>query len=208
MHRFVWDIHYPGPENPERPFEQGGVWAPPGNYTVELMADGQTSREPLVVKPDPRVRIAPAAYEREFSLARKVQDASGRISAAVTEATKLLKALEDRKAHETRLRPQIEHVEAEISSLSDVPLAANARTGHESPLLRTDSLKSLAADFGKLKNAVDGADAEPSADSLASYAALSKTLSDSLRAWQQLKQKDLAELNEALKSEGEQPVSP
>jgi photosystem II stability/assembly factor-like uncharacterized protein len=206
MHRFVWDIHYPGPENPERPSEQGGVWAPPGDYTVELTADGQTLRQPLVVQPDPRVKIAPAAYEREFSLARKVQDASGQISAALAEAAKLLKTLDERKAHETKLQPEIEQLETEISSLSDVPLAANIRPGRENPPRRTDSLKGLQADFGKLKNAVDGADADPSADSLASYAMLSKTLSGTLRAWQQLKQKSLAGLNAALKMEGEQPV--
>jgi photosystem II stability/assembly factor-like uncharacterized protein len=208
MHRFVWDIHYSGPENPERPFEQVGVWAPPGKYTVELTADGQTLRQSLVVKPDPRVQIAPAAYEHEFSLASKVQDASGQLSAALTEATKLLKALEERKSRETRLRPQIERIEADISALSDAPLPANVRPGRESPLLRTDSLKSLAADFGKLKNAVDGADADPSADSLSSYATLSKMLADTLREWEQLKQKKLADLNAELKTDGEQPIGP
>ncbi len=207
MHRFVWDIHYSGPANPERPFAEHGVWAPPGNYTVELKADGKTLRQPLLVAPDPRVRLPAAAYEREFSLAMKVQDASSQVSASIKEATALLKVLAERKAHETKLLPQFEHVENDISGLSDIPVAARVRSGHENPLFRTDSLKSLAADFDKLKRAVDDADAEPSADSLAAYAALSKTLTATLQAWAQLKEKDLAALNAQLKAEGEKPVN-
>ena len=208
MHRFVWDIHYPGSENPERRRAMVGVWAPPGNYTVELTTDGQTLRQPLVVKPDPRVKVAPGAYEREFSLAMKVQAASAQVSAAGKEATQLLKALDERKARDAELRPQIERIEADVSSLSDVPLAASVRPGRENPSLRTDSLKSLAADFEKLKQAVDGADADPSADSLAAYAELSKTLSNTLKAWEQLKRTGLADLNAQLKAKGEKPVSP
>lgn len=206
MHRFVWDIHYSGPANPGRRRATGGVWAPPGNYTVELAADGQTLHQPLIVKPDPRVKIAPAAYEREFSLAVKVQAASEQISAALKEATQVLKTLEERKAFKAELRPQIEQIEVDVSSLSDIPLPANIRAGRENTPLRTDSLQSLSADFEKLKSAVDGADAEPSADSLASYAELSKTLSNTLRTWEQLKQKDLAGLNARLKADGEKPV--
>jgi len=208
MHRFVWDIHYAGPANPEKRRETGGIWAPPGNYMVELTADGQTMRQPLIVKPDPRVKIAPAAYEREFSLAMKVQAASEKTSAALKEATRLLKTLEDRKALKAELRPQIEKVEADVSSLSDIPLPTNIRAGRESTPLRTDSLQSLQADFEKLKSAVDGADADPSTDSLASYAELSKTLSNTLRAWEQLKRKELAGLDAQLKAEGEKPLDP
>jgi hypothetical protein len=175
---------------------------------VALSAGGETLRQPLVVKPDPRVKLAPAAYEREFSLAMNVQDASTQIAAALDEATKLLKALDDRKARETKLRPQIEQIEADISRLSDVPLPANVRPGRQTPPPHTDSLTSLSADFAKLRSAVDGADADPSADSLASYALLSKSLSDTLHAWRELKQKELSSLDAALKAEGEKPIEP
>jgi hypothetical protein len=207
MHRFVWDLHYAGAGNPENPFEAAGIWAPPGNYTAELTADGQTLRQPLIVKPDPRIKLAPAAFQREFALAMNVQNASAQIAAALNEASDLLKALEDREARETRLRPQIEQAMSDISALSDIPLPANTRPGRENPPLRTDSLQSLAADFSKLKQAVDGADADPGADSLAAYATLSKTLADTLHAWRQLKEKDLAALNAGFKTEGESPLA-
>jgi hypothetical protein len=207
MHRFVWNIHYPGAGNPENPFGPGGVWAPPGNYAVELSVNGQTLRQPLVVKPDPRVNVTPAALQREFSLAVKVQDASAQASIALKEASGTLKALAKRDAQETKLRPQIEQTMAAISALSDIPLAAKKHSDGESRPFRAASLQSLAVDCRKLKQSVDGADADPSTDSRAAYAALSKTLAGTLHAWQQLKQKDLAALNAGFKAENEKPLS-
>ena len=40
-HRLVWDLRYAAPPRLEGPFRQGGVWAPPGRYTVTLLVDGQ-----------------------------------------------------------------------------------------------------------------------------------------------------------------------
>ena len=203
MHRFVWNLHYPGPGDPENPFEAGGVWAPPGIYTVELSADGEVRRQPLVIKPDPRVRIAPAAYEREYALAMKIQSASARVSTALAEATKMVKALEERMEHESKLRTQFERLLADIADLSDIPTASNNRPGRETLLRRTDSLKSLEAAFKTLKRAVDGADADPSPDSQRSYAVLAKALDGTLLLWQQLKQTKLAALDAQIRAQGE-----
>jgi len=186
MHRFVWNIHYPGPRDPENPFDSGGVWAPPGNYIVDLTADGKTLRQPLVVKPDPRVKLGPAAYAHEFTLAMKIQSASEKISSALKHATELLKSLQRRAQQQSKQRPQIDQLIAAVSAVSDVSLSAAPRRGPQATLIHTNSLKSLAADFDKLKSAVDGADAEPGKDSVASYAILSKTLAATLRAWDQL----------------------
>ena len=53
-----------------------------------------------------------------------------------------------------------------------------------------------------------GADADPSADAVASYARLSKMAAATLRNWQQLKRNDLAELNAALSEAGAKPIAP
>src|SRR3989442_11825074 len=36
-------------------------WVPPGRYTVRLTVDGVTKSQPITVRLDPRVRIAPEA---------------------------------------------------------------------------------------------------------------------------------------------------
>jgi hypothetical protein len=65
MHRFVWDLHGPPPQQGGRggppisaiPLDtplREGEWIPPGEYTVKLTVNGRTYAQPLVVKPDPR----------------------------------------------------------------------------------------------------------------------------------------------------------
>ena len=60
MHRFVWDLRYPGVPggNPRfRMFGMGaGPWAPPGKYTVKLIVTGDSYCQPLTVNIDPRVK--------------------------------------------------------------------------------------------------------------------------------------------------------
>jgi len=77
MHRFSWDLKFDpvspvdlipaGDEEatgavPGRTYPNYNVpWVPPGNYTVRLTVDGATKTQPIVVKLDPRVTIAPLA---------------------------------------------------------------------------------------------------------------------------------------------------
>jgi photosystem II stability/assembly factor-like uncharacterized protein len=206
MHRFMWDLHYPSGEESDNPFRASGVWAPPGNYWIALSVNGQTLRQPLTVKPDPRVKMAPAALLREFQLAMQVQTAAAQTAAALKDASALMKALAARAPHETRLRPQMLHAMASIAALTDVPLPSNVHPGRENPPARADSLRSLASDFQKLEQAVDAADADPSADAKASYATLSKMLAATLKQWQALKQAEIAALNAALAAAGEKAV--
>ena len=69
-------------------------------------------------------------------------------------------------------------------------------------------MRALSADLDKLERAVDGADAEPSADALESYARLSKMVVTTLDNWQQLKRNDLARLNVELSETGDKPIAP
>ena len=75
MHRFSWDLKFDpvsavdlvpaGDEDatgavPGRTYPNYNVpWVPPGRYTVRLTVDGITKTQPMTVRLDPRVRIAP-----------------------------------------------------------------------------------------------------------------------------------------------------
>jgi hypothetical protein len=210
MHRFVWDLRYPKPAAAESSGdapERGGVWSPPGSYIVELDVDGRSYRQPLLLKPDPRVHVSQDAFQREFELARKIEDASTRASAASAEAGKLLKALDAREAHAgTSLRAPMAALTDKISDLSGVEAHPHAGNSMPSPPRRLDSLRALSMSLMKLEQAVDGADGDPSTDAQTSYAVLSQTLTGTLDAWQQLKRVDVAALNAQLKAAGEKPV--
>lgn len=210
MHRFVWDLHYPKPSAKGcNTYQTDGVWAAPGKYTIDLSVDNNTYSQSLAVKADPRVRISAAALQREFALAQKVASESAQVSAASAEARRLLKALTPRLASaKPPIHKQIAALMKAISDLSEVQLQPDPRLLTGPPPHRTDSLRALSSKLDKLERAIDGADADPSADALASYARLSKMAAATLHDWQQLEGNDLAELNAALSEAGAKPIAP
>jgi photosystem II stability/assembly factor-like uncharacterized protein len=209
MHRFAWDLQYTPAAGVES--ERGaaqGVWAPPGPYRVVLHVGGKDYQQPLQLLPDPRVKVSIAAMQREFALATKVEEAQVRAAAASAEAGKLLKAL-DAKLPEAKdeLHAQIAALLTRAQNLSGVVLHPDPRNTMGSPPQRTDSLRALSMNLAKLQHAVDGADADPSADAVASYANLDGTLDSTLDAWRQLKRDELAALNGKLKAASSKPVT-
>ena len=189
----------PEPATAEQPSPQG-AWAPPGRYEIELSVAGKTFRQSLEVKEDPRVTISQAALLREFTLTQRIESASARASTALDQAKRLLDALESRLAQSTTPHEEMVRLRAKAWSVSGVPPHSASRN---TPPLRTDSLRALAADFDQLEGAADGADADPGPDLRASFATLSRMLTATLVDWQTLVKHDLVELNAQLKAAGE-----
>jgi photosystem II stability/assembly factor-like uncharacterized protein len=98
LHRLIWDFRYPAPTGLyDEGGGGGGVWAPPGPYTVTLSVDGQVFRQPLSVVPDPRVTARPDDYARAFDLARRIEADRVRAHAALAKGkSQTLTAVSDR----------------------------------------------------------------------------------------------------------------
>jgi photosystem II stability/assembly factor-like uncharacterized protein len=207
MQRFVWDLHYalPTGSGAKGPREQG-VWAPPGPYTVELSVAGRDYRQPLIVEPDPRVKVSQAALQREFELARKVETVRLQASAALERAAKLLEALDARLAGAGRAQREMAALAAKATNISGTSVAAQRVPFPAIPPERTDSVQALVADLDSLESAVDGADADPSPDDLTSYATLSRMVSATLAEWSKLERVDVPKLNARLKALGQKPI--
>jgi photosystem II stability/assembly factor-like uncharacterized protein len=99
MHRFIWDLRYPGPwEEGTRRAGRGalGPLAAPGTYTVRLTVDSATERAPLVLRTDPRVTadgVTQADLEQQLAHNLRVRDAvsrANRLRARVDSARKRL----------------------------------------------------------------------------------------------------------------------
>ena len=209
MHRLVWDLHYArlGPQDAAAP-QRSGVWAPPGRYTVELTVDGATYRQPLTVKPDPRVRVSEAALVSQFHLARKVERAEVRAAAGEATAVKLLDALDLRLKGGGAEHAAIARIYDTARNLSgEWPFPQHRPAFGGGPPRNVRSLVLLSQDLTRLEQAIDGADAAPSPDARAAYRILTGQLEATLRAWQQLQQVDLPQLNTRLKAAGEAPVA-
>ncbi len=94
VHRFVWDLRYPPPEALETaypiaavvhdtPAEPLGPFVLPGEYQVRLTAGGRTLTQPLTVRMDPRLPVAPERLAEQLALSRRIADAMGRDAAAL-----------------------------------------------------------------------------------------------------------------------------
>ena len=205
MQRFVWDLRYPVPAQPSATDPSAdGVWAPPGQYTVELTVAGHVYRQPLTVQPDPRVHVSQAAFEREFDLARKVEAEKVQASSALDRAEALLDALDARLPRAGAAHAEVAALLAEGTTLSGT--IPHAIPYPAIPPVRTDSLQALASDLDNLEAAVDGADADPSPDAVSSYAMLSRKLTATLAEWKHLEQVDVPKLNERLRAAGQKPI--
>ena len=207
MQRFVWDLRYTKPAAPgSKGPSEDGVWAPPGRYTVRLTVGGRDYSKPLVVKPDPRVKLAEAAYEREFALARKVEAAQLQVSTALAGAAKLLDTLDARLATAGRLHGDMAALFAKATNISGTRPHAERVPFPAVPPLRVDSLQAISDDLESLASAVDAADADPTPDALASYAAVSGKVTATLAEWTSLQRVDVPKLNQRLKAAGKAPI--
>src|SRR5581483_3850912 len=97
LHRFVWDLRYSTPDavhvmTPynypmgaivgETPLPPLGPLVMPGKYEVRLTVDGETLKEPIEVKVDPRVNYQRHALESSLELQLRISGALGRNYAA------------------------------------------------------------------------------------------------------------------------------
>jgi hypothetical protein len=78
MHRFTWDLRYPGPwQSPARPEGPSGPAAVPGKYSLRLSVGSWTSTQALTVVEDPRVSkdgVTTADLREQFEHNMRVRD--------------------------------------------------------------------------------------------------------------------------------------
>jgi photosystem II stability/assembly factor-like uncharacterized protein len=216
MHRFVWDLHYPEPDVLEHEYPISAIYHDtpryplgaavlPGKYSITLSADGGKSdielNQLLEIRMDPRVKTSPDDLRRQFELDRKIADALHRDYQAVQQVRSLrsqLKGLTDRKPS-SEIAKTIAALEAKAAALE------GDEGGYGTRFLSTPEGRSLArlnAGFGAVLSALDSADAAPTTQQLAMVADLEKALGEQLTNWEQMKSKDVADLNAQLSKAG------
>lgn len=87
MHRFTWDLRYPGPwvsvANPEGP---NGPMAVPGKYMVKMTVGSYSSTQPFTVMEDPRITadgVTTADLREQFEHNMKVRDLVSEVNKSV-----------------------------------------------------------------------------------------------------------------------------
>ena len=149
MHRFVWDLRYPGAPggNPRRMSGMGaGPWAPPGVYQVKLTANGKSYTQPLTLKMDPRVKTSQADLVRQFEMAQQISAAQAQVGGAMASANRLhvqLQSLASKVGDRGPLADQITALDRKTMALAGS--ASGASHFEEEEVFATDikTLRSL-----------------------------------------------------------------
>jgi len=212
MHRFVWDLHYPEPDVLEHEYPISatfhdtpryplGAAVLPGQYNISLIVDGKHYTQPLHLRMDPRVKTSPDDLRRQFELDRKIADALDRDYGAVQGVRNLrsqLKALADHKPS-PEIAKAIAGLETKAAALE------GDEGGYGTRFLSAPEGRSLArlnTGLSAVLTALDSADAAPTTQQSAMAADLEKALGEQLANWNQMKSKDVAELNSQLSKAG------
>lgn len=78
MHRFTWDLRYPGPwQSAARPEGPNGPAAVPGKYQVHFTAGSYSATQPFTVIEDPRITkdgVTAADLKEQFDHNMRVRD--------------------------------------------------------------------------------------------------------------------------------------
>ena len=216
VHRFVWNLRYSDPpavhaQSPYNypiaaivgatPLPPEGPLVLPGKYQVQLKAGGQTLRQSLEVKQDPRVRVARNALEGALDLQLKIS--------AVLERN--YEAYQQVKQLRARLGELLKRSKEDPVVVSAKSLDAKARAleGEATPILQTPkgmSLMIVNDTLTALMALVDGADFAPSEESFAAFHRVCRGWKEELAAWQEFKNKDVEAFNELLGKNNLAPV--
>jgi photosystem II stability/assembly factor-like uncharacterized protein len=210
LNRFVWELRYERPPSMRYSYSIAAAYgedaimipegplASPGTYQVKLTVAGRSYIAPLELKMDPRVSIAPLALRQQLALELKIIEAMKQSYGAVQQIKELRTQLKDLQ---TKLNadPGAKAVLDAVNSF-DKQAAELVAVEQTYPPVGIISAASLNGALGTLLILVEGADAGPTAQSVAAFATYRQQLDQQLVKWKTLKEKELPPLNALLES--------
>ena len=210
-HRFSWDLHYALPPALVSPASSmrgsSGPWAPPGKYTVRLTAGGRTLTQALVVTRDPRVAATEAELVQQYELARDLQSERVRVALALRQADALRRQMAAHKG-----KPGAEQALSAFGRAVDraagPPILAPGEEFFDTEEISPTSLRRLSTSLSGFQSAVESADAAPTPDAIAGFAARRKQVAEGLARWQEVLATELPKVNQALGGAGLATLKP
>jgi photosystem II stability/assembly factor-like uncharacterized protein len=207
-HRFIWDLHYPPPEGSRRsypmtaiyrdtPSEPHGPWVQGGNYTIKLTADGHSYSQPLTVTMDPRVKTPADGLRQQFILSMQCYEGMRQARAAIEQIRKLRAQVRARQQESGKgaLAEVLASFEEKLADLEGRAVMRRPRGGGAGG---PPTLSRVSGEMGTLLTVLQGADATPTTQCAAACKNAQQALKKLLDRWQEIKQKDVKEVNEQL----------
>ena len=217
MHRFVWNLRYPGPfgVNPgNATFGRGsGPWAVPGTYTVELQVDGHNYSQPFEVAMDPNVSTSPKALQKQFEAAQQTLVLIRQVGEISQQGASLVRGV---KVLKPRVKAQSEAAQALSSLLANIQAILGTAGeisnpdfagvgGPPSPLV---SVRGLSSSLAMLENAIESGASAPSPDAVKALIHDRGDVAMLQRKWKETLSVDLPKVNALLRKDGWSPLFP
>ncbi len=217
LHRFVWDLRYPDPEQllytyygvhvdyfeytladhaipHNTPWhEPQGPMVVPGQYEIRLTVAGKTLRQPMVVKLDPRLHVSTQELQRQFDLSQRIVAGMRATYQSYNQVAKLRKELAERTAAPPDAAEAAKKLDAKAQALTDDP-GPPAGFG---PLNR---------DLTRLMIAVNQSDSPPAGELVKAFTGMCQDVNAALESWSNLSKGDLAALNTLFSRHSLQPL--
>jgi photosystem II stability/assembly factor-like uncharacterized protein len=216
MHRVSWDMRYEpvtpedGPQGatisatgavPGRTYPQvNSPWAPPGRYRVRLTVDGKSLIQPLTLRLDPRVRIAPAGLATVNSLTREMYENARAARAAYNDARRLVTVLQKMEGSD------IQSFRARVESLAPAPRPRGGFGGFGGGQQQPPSLEGASTGALAAAMALQRAEMAPTANQVAACDRARTQFRELMARWGALRSAGLAALNSQRKAAGKEPV--
>ena len=208
-HRFLWDIQYPqvpglstGPDDElatphDTPQVSTAPWVLPGEYTVRLIANGKTQREPLKVVMDPRVKAPMQELEQQFKMAKRLYDDVMKATAAMHEISVLREQLKARRG-----QPVVGQAGPTIDSKLDaIAGPEHGGRGFGRGPAGPATLGSVRMQLARLMHSIQSADEAPTAAQSEAFGIAEMPLDGLIEQWHRVKQSDVKALNVELKKQ-------
>jgi photosystem II stability/assembly factor-like uncharacterized protein len=224
LNRFVWDLRYPDPEQllytyygihvnyfeytladhaipHNTPWhEPQGPMVLPGRYEIRLTVGGQTYRQPITVKLDPRLPYSTEDLQRQLHLAQTIAAGMQATYQGYNQAAQLRSELEERMA---ALKQPGKSPDA-LAAAEAVDTKARGLTDAAGP---PPGLGPMNRDLTRLMIAVDQSDSPPASEVVEAFTGMCRDTQAALARWDELRA-DAVKLNETLRQEGLPAVSP
>jgi photosystem II stability/assembly factor-like uncharacterized protein len=213
FHRFVWNLQWPHPATlpynfygrpidyieytvPDHAivgqtprYQPPGPLVVPGNYEVVFTVDGQTLREPLEVKLDPRVEVSQTDLEAQLELAKQISALMAASYSSYNEVASLRVALAEMKQ---RLAGKFKDVtapttalEKELLEIQDGPSAA-------------PGFGSVNRDLARYMTMIESGDMRPATSARENTQKCCEALKKDLARWRKVNAESVPALNKLL----------
>jgi photosystem II stability/assembly factor-like uncharacterized protein len=209
--RFVWNLRYPGAKRLKNTLiDEGtldGPVAPPGNYSVRLIAGRDTLTRQFTVVADPRVKSTTAELAQQFALAIRVRDRISDVSDGALRIEDMQSQL-DQRISQAKEQPYAKRVSDAAKPLRDKLEAIRAElyeVGCHVDQCSLDQPMKLYNMLITMNMQVQTGDYAPTRQHGEMFTDFSAKVADQLRSLQQLEDADLGAVNKLL-SELQLPV--